>query len=189
MERIMRKLNPAVLFIDLALRELDGIKAVPAIQRFSPSTKIILLASKPDPSDELLALKSGARGYCRRDLDPVLFRKAVQMVQKGEWWVGRGVIGHLVKLAFSSLAFKKQSSNHLKELTARQQEIAVLVGNGASNKEIAGALNISESAVKSHLTAIFRKVGLSGRLGLALWLKEQVNIPRSKGAQSMRKET
>src|SRR5437867_4432721 len=87
MERMISKLKPAVLFIDLALRRLGGIKNLPAIQRLSSSTKIVLLTEKPDRTEEILALKAGVKGYCQRNLDPILIKKAVQMVQKGEIWV------------------------------------------------------------------------------------------------------
>ena len=59
-------------------------------------------------------------------------------------------------------------AGHLADLTLREREIAELIGNGESNKQIARQLSITERTVKAHLTGIFRKLGIADRLGLAL---------------------
>ena len=74
--------------------------------------------------------------------------------------------------------FPPNLDTRLDRLTPREREIAQLIGGGASNKEIAGRLNITEATVKAHLTAIFRKLGLSDRLGLALFVTEYNRVAR-----------
>lgn len=97
------------------------------------------------------------------------------MVQKGEVWVGRKVISHLLD---TLVALTEQERNRLLPrsepaldvLTPREREIVGQIGNGASNKEIAHTLKVSEKTVKAHLTSVFRKLGVSDRLHLALYV-------------------
>jgi DNA-binding NarL/FixJ family response regulator len=182
LERSMATLNPAVLLLDLALPHL-GIEGVPTIQRLSPSTQIVLFSSSPDEKEAISALKAGARGYHSRDIAPYLLRKAVQLVRKGEIWVGRNVIPHLLKELTSLTERRKPDApagpdGRLDRLTPREREITHLIGNGASNKEIASQLEVTEKTVKAHLTAIFRKLGLSDRLRLALFVSEHSRMSR-----------
>jgi DNA-binding NarL/FixJ family response regulator len=179
----MANLKPAILLLDLALPGLGGVEGVPAVQRVSPLTSIILMTSTPNDREGLAALKVGARGYCSHGMDPALLRKAVMVVVKGEIWVARNVFAPLLE-ELTSLTerrhkeFPPNLDTRLDRLTPREREIAQLIGGGASNKEIAGRLNITEATVKAHLTAIFRKLGLSDRLGLALFVTEYNRVTR-----------
>lgn len=183
LERSMANLKPAVVLLDLALPGLGGVEGVPAIQRLSPLTSIMLLTSTPNDREGLAALKGGARGYCSSETDPALLKKAVTVVLKGEIWVARNVYAPLLE-ELTSLTerrhkeFPPNLDTRLDRLTPREREIAQLIGGGASNKEIAGRLNITEATVKAHLTAIFRKLGLSDRLGLALFVTEYNRVSR-----------
>ncbi len=183
LERSMANLKPAILLLDLALPGLGGVEGTPVIQRLSPMTSIVLLTSTPNDREGLAALKAGARGYCSLDTDPTLLRKAVTVVLKGEIWVARNVFAPLLE-ELTSLTerrhkeFPPNLDTRLDRLTPREREIAQLIGGGASNKEIAGRLNITEATVKAHLTAIFRKLGLSDRLGLALFVTEYNRVNR-----------
>ena len=169
--------KPAVLLLDLALRRFSGVGDIPAIQKLSPSTKIILLTGTPNEREGVFALKAGAKGYCEKGIPPVLLSKAVEMVLTDQIWVGRNVVPHLLEeLAGLSTRRLQDASaganSQLESLTPRERAVAGLVGDGASNKEIAGRLNITEATVKAHLTAVFRKLGLSDRLRLALFMAE-----------------
>src|SRR5262245_23788980 len=77
LEHYLTTLQPAVLLLDLELCQPGGTSEISAIQRLSPSTKILVLTSNPVEAEGIAALKAGARGYCRRDVSPVLLRKAV----------------------------------------------------------------------------------------------------------------
>lgn len=183
LERSMATLKPAVLLLDIDLPMLDGVGGVRAIHHLSPPTKIVLLTSTLDEKEGLSALKAGARGYCQKDTESALLKKAVQMVRKGEIWAGRNLIPHLLEELTSLTERRQQDSpanldSHLDRLTPRQREIVHLIGGGASNKEIASQLNVTEGTVKAHLTAIFRKTGLSSRLQLALFVAEHMRLTR-----------
>jgi two-component system, NarL family, nitrate/nitrite response regulator NarL len=181
LEGALLKLKPSVLVIDLNLPHLDGIKGLMAIQRLSSMTKIIVLTETGNENEQLLALEAGAKGYCDPDTDPVLMKKAVQIVQKGEIWARRSAMLHFIKQLTARNQYWELTSRtqtpvklpsttdfHMTVLTAREREIANLVSQALTNKQIASLLNITEATVKAHLTVIFRKLGVSDRVALAL---------------------
>jgi two-component system, NarL family, nitrate/nitrite response regulator NarL len=178
--------RPAALLLDLHLPELGGIGGVATIHRLRPATRIVLLTNRPDEREGIEALKAGARGYCDRDIDPLLLAKALDVVQQGEIWVGRKLIPHLLE-ELTALTERQQQDpppdldTRLDRITAREREIAQLLSAGASNKEIARRLSVTERTVKAHLTAIFRKLGISGRLQLALFVLEHSRPPGMPG--------
>jgi len=119
-------------------------------------------------------LRAGARGYHTRNVDPSLLKNAMENVQKGEMWVGHNLVSHLLKPR-RSLTKRRVSTSPAKKrqvdgLTPREREIARLISRGASNKEIASFLEVTERTVKAHISAIFQKLKLSNRLQLALFI-------------------
>src|SRR5262249_49852165 len=87
--RIMEHRRPDLLFLDLQLPRLGGMASVATLHRLRPATRIIVLASRPDAKEGIVALKMGARGYCDRSIAPGLLAKALEAVQRGEVWIGR----------------------------------------------------------------------------------------------------
>jgi two-component system, NarL family, nitrate/nitrite response regulator NarL len=171
-------LKPAVLLLDLELPRLGGIRILPSIQSLSPSTKIILLTTAPKLREEIFALKLGAKGYCSKNIGNELLRKAVRIVQSGEVWSGRKVIPNLLEEVATLKGGNQtrstpKSAVPLDQLTSRKKEVARLVAEGATNREIAQTLHIAESTVKAHLTDILRKLQLSSRLNLAVLIASQ----------------
>lgn len=179
--------RPVAVLLDLHLPDLGGVFGVAAIQRLRPEARIVLLTNRPDEREGIAALKAGARGYCDRDTDPALLAKALDVVQKGEIWVGRKLIPHLIE-ELTALTERQPAGpdddldSRLDRITAREREIAQLLSAGASNKEIARKLSVTERTVKAHLTAIFRKLGISGRLQLALFMLEHSRPPGASGS-------
>jgi two-component system nitrate/nitrite response regulator NarL len=175
----MRVLKPDVLVLDLALPGLRRLVGLPGIQNMSPSTRILALTDAPSEDEGVSALKAGAKGYCLRTVDPEHLVKAVAALQRGEVWVSRrlipGLVAEIRRLMKSRAneGARRARGIRLEHLTARQRVVAELIGRGASNKEIASLLNISERTVKAHVTGAFRNVGVSDRLQLALLLKDR----------------
>jgi len=168
-----------VVFLDMALPGLHGVDGVPDVQRVNPSAGIVVLASPPSERQAVFALVAGARGYCDRNIAPSLVRKAAEVVRRGEIWIGRGVVPHLLRritsLTPAEDGAEKTGSlpTRFEFLAPRERQIALLVGAGANNKEIAGQLSITEATVKAHLTSVFRKLNVSDRLRLALVVSGQ----------------
>jgi DNA-binding NarL/FixJ family response regulator len=176
-ECVMSESHPAALLLDLDLPEIEGFAGMSAVQRLSPSTKIILFAGVPGLEEEITALKAGAKGYCRKEIEPSLLKKAVTVILKDEIWAGRKIVAALLEeLSASGNGHNHQgaalSEVYLDSLTPRQRETALLVGEGACNKEIADRLKISERTVKAHLTRIFEQLGVTDRTQAALWAQQ-----------------
>ena len=179
LEERMLTSRPAVVFLDLALPGLSGLDGVPDIQRLNPGTRLVLLASAPSERQAVFALVAGARGYCDRNIDPSQVKKAVEVVQRGEIWIGRHVVPHLLRRITSLTPAGPDAGpggrlpRRFDFLAPREREIALLVGSGANNREIAERLSITESTVKAHLTSVFRKLDVPDRLRLALFVRRQ----------------
>jgi len=173
LEKSLVDRKPSFLLLDLSLPHLGGVEAIPDLQSLSPSSKIILLTGTPDDGEAISALKAGVKGYCNKDVDSSLLLKALEVVQKGEIWVGRKIIPNLLE-ELTSITERQEKFSALPpgadfdSLTPRERQIAQFVGDGLSNKEIATRLNISDRTVKAHLTSIFRKLKTFDRLRLAL---------------------
>lgn len=173
--------HPAILLLDLALCPSGGTTEIPAIQRLSPLTKILALTGNPVQSEGIAALKAGAKGYCQRNVPPALMRKAVEMIQEGQVWMERTILPHLLEELTSPEEHRLQASAlapdaSLTRLTHREREVADMIASGASNREIAHRLHITEATVKAHLTAIFRKLGVSDRLQLGLYVTRHTPV-------------
>ncbi|MFP5464581.1 MAG: LuxR C-terminal-related transcriptional regulator [Gammaproteobacteria bacterium] len=162
--------RPDVMLLDLSLGDLSGPAGIAGLLSFSPATHLIALSHQPNDEEGIAALRAGARGYCNAYIDPRLLAKAVTTVQNGEAWVGRRLTDRLVALVGQNapLQVDTDSSVDLDLLTAREQQIALQIGMGSSNKIIAQRLGITERTVKAHLGSVFAKLGVHDRLQLAL---------------------
>jgi DNA-binding NarL/FixJ family response regulator len=166
---MLSALTPSVVLVDVALLGARGAADIATLRRLSPATRVILVSEAPAEREGLTAFRAGARGYCHRDLDPALLPKAIEVVQKGEIWAGRALIARLVE-ELGTAHPRPGNGARVHALTAREREIAGWVAAGAANKEIADRLGVTQRTVKAHLTAIFRKLGVTDRLRLALYL-------------------
>lgn len=168
------RVTPQLLLLDLDLPGLDGPKGVARLRKSHPATRIIALTGAVSDDVELALFKTGVRGCCRKDVEPQLIGRVVAAVQQGELWIRRTLIPRLLDelsaLPYGQTRTPGGAVGFLAELTPREREIAELIGNGENNKQIARHLLITERTVKAHLTCIFRKVGVDGRLSLALRL-------------------
>jgi DNA-binding NarL/FixJ family response regulator len=177
---LLRDFKPAVLLLDLKLRRLGGVEGIRALQKASPSTKIIVVANTPRFREELAALKFGAAGYIGKDIGTKLLRKAVRLVQTGEVWTRRKIVAHLIDelTAFGasrSAAADTPSRNSFDGLTIKKRQIIRSIADGLSNSEIAERLHISEATVKAHLTAIYRRFDVANRTQLATFAATDAN--------------
>ncbi|MFZ2160731.1 MAG: response regulator transcription factor [Sideroxyarcus sp.] len=162
--------KPKVLLLDFDVIALDGTAS---LRSMCAETKTIIIGSDICEDKEWELLKVGVRGCCRSDSDPKFLRQVVEAVQQGELWIRRTLTCRLIdELGRTTEKNKtyRTSLGLLNKLTQREYDIAVRVGNGESNKQIAQACAITERTVKAHLTEVFLKLGVTDRLNLALVL-------------------
>lgn len=157
---------------------LPSVEQLAALKKKIGTTRLIVLASIPNNDDALALFSAGARGYCNAHATSANLKQVANAVQAGGLWIGEALMRRLVVATHGALTRNIASpskikplqpvSDKLQLLTAREQEVAKTLANGASNKEIARTLNITDRTVKAHVSNIFQKLGARDRLHLAL---------------------
>lgn len=172
------RVKPLILLLDYDLPGLNAPTGLVDLMKLSPGTKIVILSRALSDEEEWGLFKAGVRGCCPRDIEPKQLKSVVMAVQQGELWIRRTLTCRLLDelgvIVRERNLIKQAASNLLVNLTQREHEIATLVGNGESNKQIAQRLSITERTVKAHLTEIFRKLDVADRLKLALIVNNSV---------------
>ena len=128
---------------------------------------LIILADEPGEDDALAALAAGASGYCNSHAAPEVLCQVAMVVANGGLWVGQGLMQRLLAGA-ARLLPPNPSDGWADTLTEREREVAHAIARGASNKEVARELAITERTVKAHVGAILEKLGARDRLQLSL---------------------
>jgi DNA-binding NarL/FixJ family response regulator len=177
LDRILVERQPAVVLLGAPLRGGTGRENLEAIRAQSPTSRTIVLAQPQGEIRAVEALRHGARGYCSPATDPAVLCKAIELVQQGELWIGRKAMLELVD-EFTRSQPTRPADADFRVLTEREQEVSRLIRSGASNKQIADTLSITEKTVKAHLTNTFRKLGVSSRVQLAVYgLRPELPAP------------
>lgn len=127
----------------------------------------VILSDTPSEAEALAALSAGASGFCNGHAAPQVLQQVAKAVENGGVWVGQGLMQRLL-VATARLLPEAKANSWRAALTAREQETALLIAKGASNKEIARLLDITERTVKAHVSAMLDKLGARDRLQLSL---------------------
>jgi len=135
------------------------------------NAKIVVLANAPVQAEAVYVLKLGAVGYCHAFVPAPVLKEVKKVITHGGLWLGQDVLQRLIEVSTSIVGTTPEYAEALlNKLTKREQEVALEVAKGLSNKEIARILNITERTVKAHLASIFERSGAKDRLQLALML-------------------
>lgn len=174
--------RPTLAVIDGQPLDLSALHAGTPLANIAKRTRALLVDANFSPDMELAALALGIVGCCKSRLTESELRKIINVALKGEIWISRAalpdLIAHLRRVAHP--APKVDAGAKLDLLTPREKEIALCVAEGAANKIIAKRLSVSDATIKAHLTAIFQKLGVSGRVQLALLLSGDRHPPSSR---------
>jgi DNA-binding NarL/FixJ family response regulator len=148
----------------------EGVNAVIGrVRQALAGRSLILLADEPTEDGALAALADGAAGYCNGHAAPQVLQQVATVVENGGVWIGQGLMQRLLAATARLLPERAVEQIAWRDtLTAREQEAAVALAGGASNKEIARQLAITERTVKSHVSAMLEKLGARDRLQLSL---------------------
>jgi DNA-binding NarL/FixJ family response regulator len=148
------------VFLDLNMPDRSGMEIIPIFCKRCPQLPVIVLSSSEDPSDVRLALKSGAFGYVPKSASPRNILSALRLVLAGEIYVPPLMLD-LAPLSVDGPGLT--ATEAVERLTDRQTEVLRQLCRGLSNKEISRALDLSEKTTKSHITAIFKALGVVNR--------------------------
>ena len=164
---IVVSLRPDILLIDHSPPRFNGLDVVRRVQAARTGTRaIVLTASMAEPEIQH-ALLHGAWGVVLKHTASDVLPQCIRQVMKGEHWIGIESVNALIG------GIRAPAGGGSLSLTPREVDIVRRVARGASNKDIAGELQMGEQTVKNHLRRIFRKLNVANRVELALLAVEQ----------------
>jgi DNA-binding NarL/FixJ family response regulator len=168
-------LHPNVVLMDIRMPQLDGIAAT-RLLRSQPQAPAVLVLTTFD-ADELVlrALRAGAAGFLLKDTPPAEIVQAIEHVHAGDGSLSPAVARRLITLvAGDTDAGERQETarERLAMLSAREHEVAIAVGQGLANADIAAELHMSVATVKAHVSRLLTKLGVENRVQIALLVQE-----------------
>ena len=164
--RLCAEAKPHVALVDLVMPG-GGIAATRDIRAASPATQVILLTSFEDAQQILAAVQAGALSCLLKDVDADGLADAVRRSARGEAVLHPRVAGFLMAALRSGITAQAKSS--LESLSEREREVLALIADGLSNQKIGEHLTISEKTVKTHVSNILAKLGVTDRTQAAVY--------------------
>jgi NarL family two-component system response regulator LiaR len=157
------RLWPDVVLMDLVMPRLDGVEAMRELRTRVPGARVVVLTSFLEDERLLPALRAGAAGYLLKNVEPRELARSIRLAAAGEAMIDPAVAARLVD------ALGDERPAEQAELTPREQEVLDLIGRGYANKRIAVELGIAEKTVKTHVSHVLAKLGVSDRTQAALY--------------------
>ena len=162
---------PDLILLDIRMPEMDGVETVKQIKQTHPEIKVLMLTTFNDEEYVIEALANGANGYVLKDIEIEKLVEAIDDAVNGKMVLPPSVAAKLAA-GLHKIIPQKQSPA-LAELSEREKEIATMLTQGFSNKQIAMALFISEGTVRNYISTIYSKIGVNDRTNAVLLLKNQ----------------
>jgi DNA-binding NarL/FixJ family response regulator len=155
---------PDVVLMDVRMPAVDGIEATRRIVASGSQARIIILTTYDVDEYVFSALRAGASGFLLKDVRPQDLVEAIQIVARGDALLAPSVTRRLLERFGNALPDSTDPGGDLDELTERELEVLRLVALALSNAEIAARLVLTEATVKTHVSAILRKLRLRDRV-------------------------
>lgn len=166
---LVAALQPDVVLMDIRMPEMDGRTATKLIVQNFPNVKVLVLSTFDDDAYITGAIRAGAKGYLLKDMPLNELADAIRFGHYGYTQFGPGLFDKLLATESTSASSQEASPPKLSELTAREQEVLRFLAVGATNREIAQQLYITEGTVKTHVTSLLNRLNLKNRSQLAIY--------------------
>jgi DNA-binding NarL/FixJ family response regulator len=172
-------LRPDVCLFDIRMPEMDGIEATRQLAGPQVDDPLAVVVITTFDLDDYVygALKAGARGFLLKDAGAELLAQAISAAAEGEALIAPRVTARLLA-AFAEAPGNATPPQPAEPLTHREEEVLLEVARGLSNAEIARALHISLSTVKTHLASLMQKLHARNRVEIAIWAHETGRVRR-----------
>ena len=175
-----RRLEPQVVLMDVRMPDLDGIAATRELTRTVPATKVLILTTFEQDDYVFGALRAGASGFLLKRTRPEALIAAVHTIAAGDSLLSPSVTRRVIERVAQQPTPDLSDEARLDELTPREREILGLVARGLSNREIATALVVEESTIRTHVKRILMKLQLRDRIQIVIFAYETgMNQPAS----------
>lgn len=172
--RMADALHPDILLMDIRMPEMDGVEGLKLIRQKHPELKVIMLTTFNDDEYIIQALAAGANGYLLKDLEMEKLSEAIRDAAAGKMIMPPAVAAKLAE-GLSRISLEKRGAAAAKalELSERELEIAGMMVQGFTNRQISATLYISEGTVRNYISGIYEKIGINDRTKAVLFLKDQ----------------
>ena len=167
---LAKKHRPDVVLMDIRMPGVNGLEATERLQAESDPPKVIVLTTFDTDDTVVRALAAGASGFLLKDTPPAQIVEAVRKVAGGEAMLSPSVTAQLIRQVREGASSDRSAdaTQRLDALTDRETEVAVAVGQGWSNAEIAAQLHMSVPTVKAHISRLFMKLDVHNRVQIAI---------------------
>lgn len=177
-----RRLSPDVILMDITMPGCSGLEATRLIMAEMPEIKIVMVTVSHDDQDLFEAIKSGAHGYLLKNMSEEDFGRTLSAVARGEPSFSPGLAAKILNEFARPSRKPPRKGTPQGELTEREHEVLQLVAGGATNREIATTLYISDNTVNFHMKNILAKLHLKNRAQAVAYafqsgLATQTNVP------------
>jgi DNA-binding NarL/FixJ family response regulator len=162
-----RRLRPDVVLLDIQMPVMTGLEAIPEL----PDTKVIVLTTFENDEYVYEALRRGASGFLLKNTPPEELVLGIRAVARGGALLSPSITRSVIE-QFSVGYLDSDAAERVDRLSEREREVLGLVARGLSNAEIAGTLFLSEETIKSHVSNIFGKLEISGRVQAVVFAYE-----------------
>ena len=164
---------PDVVLMDLLMPGMDGIEATRQLKARWPAVEVVAVTSFLEEAKVRTALEAGAAGYLLKDAQAEAVAAAIRAAAAGECHLDPAV----AKLLAASLRAPRRAAD---TLTAREREVLTLIASGATNRQIARQLSVTERTARTHVSNILGKLQLTSRTQAALWAVREGLAPAPK---------
>ena len=167
-----RRLAPDVVLMDVRMPDLDGIAATRELSRTSPGTRVLILTTFEQDDYIFGALRAGASGFLLKRTRPEELIDAVHTIAAGDSLLSPSVTRRVIDRMAQQPTPELTDRAKLDTLTPREQDVLVLIARGLSNREIAIALVVEESTIRTHVKRILMKLNLRDRVQAVIFAYE-----------------
>lgn len=155
--------RPDLVLMDIRMRHLDGVSATRALQEQADPPPVLMLTTFDDDDALWGALDAGAAGFALKDAAAEDLLAAARAVAGGGAWLDPKVAPRVLGAFRNQVSPRRAEAARVEQLTEREHDVLRHMARGATNSEIAGSLLVGEATVKSHISAIFAKLGVRDR--------------------------
>jgi DNA-binding NarL/FixJ family response regulator len=171
-----RALRPDVILMDVRMPVMNGVAATAAVRREFPECQVLMLTTFDDEAYIVDALRAGAAGYLLKDLPAPSLAQAIHSAHRRIYQLDPSVAQKMVAAITNATSPPTPTTSPTRadtDLSEREIDVVRLLARGATNREIAEALIISEGTVKNHISNILSRLGLRDRTQVALYARDQ----------------